>query len=117
MLSIATGTRIFVASGATDMRKGFDGLQGLVTGVLEQDPLSGHLFLFVNRRRDKLKILYWDGDGLAIWYRRLEQGTFQMPTLADDQQSAEIRSEELTMLLRGVDLNSVRRRKRFSLAG
>ncbi len=117
MLSIATGTRIFVASGATDMRKGFDGLQGLVTGVLEQDPLSGHLFLFVNRRRDKLKILYWDGDGLAIWYRRLEQGTFQMPTLADDRQSAEIKSEELTMLLRGVDLNSVRRRKRFSLAG
>jgi len=117
MLSIATDTRIFVASGATDMRKGFDGLQGLVTGVLEQDPLSGHLFLFVNRRRDKLKILYWDGDGLAIWYRRLEQGTFQMPTLADDRQSAEIKSEELTMLLRGVDLNSVRRRKRFSLAG
>ena len=69
MLSIATGTRIFVAHGATDMRKGFDGLQGLVSGVLEQDPLSGHLFLFVNRRRDKLKILYWDGDGLAIWYR------------------------------------------------
>jgi hypothetical protein len=69
MLSIATGTRIFVAAGATDMRKGFDGLQGIVSGVLEQDPLCGHLFLFVNRRRDKLKILYWDGDGLAIWYR------------------------------------------------
>lgn len=116
MLSIATGTRIFVAQGATDMRKGFDGLQGLVTGVLEQDPLSGHLFLFVNRRRDKLKILYWDGDGLAIWYRRLEQGTFQMPTVAEDQQSAEIKSEELTMLLRGIDLASARR-KRFSLAG
>lgn len=116
MLSIATGTRIFVAAGATDMRKGFDGLQGLVTGVLEQDPLSGHLFLFVNRRRDKLKILYWDGDGLAIWYRRLEAGTFQMPTIAGDQNSAEIRSEELTMLLRGVDLNSARRRKRYSMA-
>ena len=117
MLSIAAGTRIFVAKGPTDMRKGFDGLQGIITGLLEQDPLSGHLFLFVNRRRDKLKILYWDGDGLAIWYRRLEQGTFQMPTIADDQKSAEIRSEDLTMLLRGVDLNSVRRRKRFSLAG
>jgi len=117
MLSIASGTRIFVAKGPTDMRKGFDGLQGIVIGLLEQDPLSGHLFLFVNRRRDKLKILYWDGDGLAIWYRRLEQGTFQMPTIANDQKSAEIRSEELTMLLRGVDLGSVRRRKRFSLAG
>ena len=68
MLSIASGTRIFVAKGPTDMRKGFNGLQGIITGLLEQDPLSGHLFLFVNRRRDKLKILYWDGDGLAIWY-------------------------------------------------
>ena len=116
MLSITTGTRIFVAAGATDMRKGFDGLQGLVLGTLEQDPLSGHLFLFVNRRRDKLKILYWDGDGLAIWYRRLEQGTFQLPTIAVDDKSAEIRSEELTMLLRGIDFNSARRRKRFSIA-
>ena len=113
MLSIATGTRIFVAAGATDMRKGFDGLQGIVSGVLEQDPLCGHLFLFVNRRRDKLKILYWDGDGLAIWYKRLEQGTFQMPHVADDHKSAEIRSEELTMLLRGIDYRNVRRRKRY----
>ena len=117
MLSIGASTRIFVAKGPTDMRKGFDGLQGVITSVLEQDPLSGHLFLFVNRRRDKLKILYWDGDGLALWYRRLEQGTFQMPAIAEDQKSAEIRSDELTMLLRGVDLQSVRRRKRFSLAG
>jgi transposase len=116
MLSIATGTRIFVAAGATDMRKGFDGLQGLVSGVLEQDPLCGHLFLFVNRRRDKLKILYWDGDGLAIWYRRLERGTFQMPNMTADQKSAEIRSEELTMLLRGIDYSNVQRRKRYSLA-
>ena len=76
MLSIAAGTRIFVAAGPTDMRKGFDGLQGIVTSVLEQDPLSGHLFLFVNRRRDKLKILYWDGDGLAIWYRRARSRNF-----------------------------------------
>lgn len=116
MLSIGTNTRIFVAVGATDMRKGFNGLQGIISGVLEQDPLSGHLFLFINRRRDKLKILYWDGDGLAIWYRRLEQGTFQMATIANDQTSVEIRSDEFMMLLRGVDLNSVRRRKRFSLA-
>jgi transposase len=66
MISIASSTRIFVATSPTDMRKGFDGLQGLVSSVLGQDPLSGHLFLFVNRRRDKLKVLYWDGDGLAI---------------------------------------------------
>ena len=115
MLSIATGTRIFVATGATDMRKGFDGLQGIDTGVLEQDPLSGHLFLFVNRRRDKLKILYWDGDGLAIWYRRLEQGTFQMPRIQDDQKAAEIRSDELMMLVRGIDFDNIHRRKRYAM--
>jgi transposase len=115
MLSIAAGTRIFVSASATDMRKGFDALQGIVSGVLEQDPLSGHLFLFVNRRRDKLKVLYWDQDGLAIWYRRLEQGTYQMPKIAEDRKSAEIRSEELTMLLRGIDLRSIRRRKRMAL--
>lgn len=116
MLNVAADTRIFIALGATDMRKGFDGLCGLIYGALEQDPLSGHLFLFVNRRRDKLKILYWDGDGLAIWYRRLEQGTFQMPKVAADQKSAEIRSVELTMLLRGIDYSNVKRRKRFAIA-
>lgn len=97
------------------MRKGFDGLQGLVCGTLEQNPLSGRLFLFVNRRRDKLKILYWDSDGLAIWYRRLEAGTFQLPQISEDQKSAELRSDALTMLLRGIDYRSVRRRKRYSL--
>lgn len=116
MLSLAPGTRIFFAAGATDMRKGFDGLQGIVTSVLEEDPLCGHLFVFINRRKDKLKVLYWDGDGLAIWYKRLEQGTFQVPHVAEDQTSVAIRSEELTMLLRGIDYQNVRRRKRYSLA-
>lgn len=116
MLAIHSSVRIFMATEPTDMRKGFDGLQGIVTGVLEQDPLSGHLFLFVNRRRDKLKILYWDGDGLAIWYRRLEQGSFQLPRFAESTQQVEIRSDELMMLLRGIDLNRVHRRKRYSLA-
>lgn len=116
MLSIAASTKIFLAAEPTDMRKGFDALQGLVSGQLKKDPLSGHLFLFINRRRDKLKILYWDGDGLAIWYRRLEEGTYQVPKLSQDQKSAEIRSEELTMLLRGIDFSSVRRRKRFAVA-
>lgn len=114
MLSILAGTRVFLATEPTDMRKSFDGLQGLVTDMLKQDPLSGHLFLFVNRRRDKLKILYWDGDGLAIWYRRLEQGTFQLPVVGKDHASVEMRSDELTMLLRGIDFSSVKRRKRYA---
>ena len=115
MLSLAPGTRIFFAAGATDMRKGFDGLSGIVSGTLQADPLCGHLFLFINRRRDRLKILYWDGDGLAIWYRRLEQGTFQLPHVADDQASVELTGAELTMLLRGLDYQNVQRRKRFQV--
>jgi transposase len=105
-----------MATGATDLRKGFDGLSGLIANQLKGDPLSGDLFLFVNRRRDRLKVLYWDVDGLAIWYRRLEKGTFQLPKPAKDVSSMEIRSDEFTMLLRGIDLDSVKRRKRFSLA-
>ena len=116
MISLTANTRIFVASGPTDMRKGFDGLCGLITSVIEQDPLAGSLFLFVNRRRDRMKILYWDGDGLAIWYKRLEQGTFQMPAVSDGQVGIEMRSEELMMLLRGIDYASVKRRKRFAIA-
>ncbi len=79
MLTIATQTRTFITLQATDMRKGFDGLSGLVSDTLKQDPLSGERFLVVNRRRDRMKVLYWDGDGLAIWNRRLEQGTFKSP--------------------------------------
>jgi transposase len=116
MLTIASQTRIFIALHATDMRKGFDGLSGLVSDTLKQDPLSGALFLFVNRRRDRMKVLYWDGDGLAIWYRRLEQGTFQIPSSNDQLNAIEIRSDEFTMLLRGIELSSVKRRKRFQLA-
>lgn len=114
MLSLSPSLRIFLATEPTDMRRGFNGLQGQVSGVLQQDPLSGHLFLFVNRRRDKLKILYWDFDGLAIWYKRLESGTFQLPLLEPDQTHVEMGSDELLMLLRGIDLSS-KRRKRYSL--
>lgn len=116
MISLSASTRIFIALGATDMRKGFDGLSGLVTSQIKQDPLSGAFFLFVNRRRDRMKVLYWDGDGLAIWYRRLEQGTYRLPKASSDASSIEMRSDEFTMLLRGIDLENVKRHKRFSLA-
>lgn len=116
MLSLSASTRIYIALGATDMRKGFDGLCGLVIEQLKQDPLCGALYLFINKRRDRMKVLYWDGDGLAIWYRRLEQGTFRLPKVNPETSSIEIRSDEFTMLLRGIDLTSVKRHKRFSLA-
>ena len=116
MLSLGLAVRIFVCIQPADMRRSFDGLSGMAQDIMKQDPLCGALFVFRNRNRDRLKILYWDKDGLAIWYKRLEQGTFQRPKIAEDQQSAEIRSDELTMLLRGIDLASIRRRKRFAIA-
>ncbi|MEE9394138.1 MAG: IS66 family insertion sequence element accessory protein TnpB [Planctomycetota bacterium] len=115
MISLPTNLRIFVARDPADMRKGFNGLQGLVTTQLEEDPLSGHLFLFLNRRGDRVKVFYWDGDGLAIWYKRLEQGRFQLPPIEDDQSKLEIRSDELAMLLGGIDVRNLKRTKRYSL--
>jgi transposase len=101
MISLQGDTRILIALGPTDMRKGFDALAAIVAHSLKLDPLSGQLFLFFNRRRDKMKILYWDRDGLAIWYRRLEQGTYQVPQADATSHSVEVRAEELMMILRG----------------
>ena len=79
MLNLSTNTQIYLCTAPTDMRKSFDGLSALVTSVINKDLLSGHLFLFLNRRRDRIKLMYWDRDGLAIWYKRLEAGTFETP--------------------------------------
>jgi transposase len=102
----------------TDMRKSFDSLAGLVEQQLGQDPLAGDLFVFRSRRGDRLKLLYWDGDGLAIWYKRLEEGTFVFPTpdpqrLPIGEHGLVIRPAELAMLLDGIDLTNVKRRKRY----
>ena len=80
MLSFSRTTRVFLATQPTDMRKGFDGLFALVENVIQEDPFSGHLFVFRNARRDRLKLLWWDRDGLAIFYKRLEKGSYQFPT-------------------------------------
>ncbi len=124
MLSVSRTTRVFLATEPTDMRKGFDGLFALVENVIEENPFSGHLFVFRNRRRDRLKILWWDRDGPAIFYKRLEKGAYQFPTdvrterreTSGDSQASprcEIRADELSMLLEGIDLASVKRRKRY----
>lgn len=117
LIGLAHGLKIYACTQPTDMRKSFDGLSGLVTDLLKADPQSGHLFLFRNRDRDRLKIFYWDRDGCAIWYKRLEQGTYQFPTdiAPKDKQSIsiEITVSQLSLLLGGIDLRSVRERKRF----
>jgi transposase len=111
--------RIFVCTKPADMRKGFDGLSGMVQEFLGQDPLSGHLFLFFNKRRDRAKILFWDRDGLLIVYKRLEAGTFQNldPTSRTEQLSGsaglELSAIDLTLILSGIDLTTARRRKRY----
>ncbi|QDV34417.1 IS66 family insertion sequence element accessory protein TnpB [Tautonia plasticadhaerens] len=113
MLSWPPSVRIFLAARPADMRRGFDGLARMTTEVIRQDPLSGALFVFRNRRGDRLEVLYWAGDGYALWSRRLERGTFRFP--ACDGDAAEIRGADLAMILDGVDLASVRRRPRDAL--
>jgi transposase len=113
MLSLPLPVKIFWSLAPTDMRKSFDGLSAIVAEQLRQDPLSGHLFIFTSRRRDRVKLLYFERGGLAIWYKRLEEGTFAVPRPAGDSQSVQLSSDELALLLSGVDLASVRRRKRY----
>lgn len=115
MIMLPATVRVFLCTRPTDMRKSFDGLSGLVQECFHQDVLTGHLFLFVNRRRDRIKLLHFDRDGLVIWYKRLEAGSFQMPcTTAPD--GVELKPAELAMILSGIDLNSARQRKRFHAA-
>lgn len=116
MISLPSAVRAFVCTRAVDMRKSFDGLSGLVETCFRQDLLTGHLFLFVNRRRDRIKVLYFDYDGLAIWYKRLEVGTFQVPD-AGDRDGIELDPAQLAMILSGIDLKTARRRQRFQSTG
>lgn len=111
MFGLSAAVRVYLATQPADMRKSFDGLAALVSGILALDPLSGHLFVFVNRRRDRIKILYWDRDGLAVWAKRLERGTFRMPAAGADR--VEMTAAELAALLAGIDLNTARRRVRY----
>lgn len=115
MLSWSPKVRIFLCTRAVDMRKSFDGLHGLVLEVLRQDPLSGDLFVFLNKRRDRLKLLVWDGAGWTILYKRLEAGTFAPP--AGQEDSLALSSAQLSLLLGGIDLTQTRARKRYRRAG
>lgn len=116
MFSVPVHVKIFLAHRPVDMRKGFPGLIALTESVLRQDPLSGHLFVFVNRRRDRIKVLYWGGSGFWIGYHQLQQGRFQIPAAGDEQTGVEISPTQLSMILGGIDLNSARQRLRFDLS-
>jgi transposase len=113
MLSLPPTTRIWLAVQAADLRKSFDSLAALVRDGLQGDPLSGDIFVFRNKAADRIKLLIWEEDGYAIWYKRLERGTFRFPAPADGCPQVEIRAADLIMLLAGVDLSSVKRSQRY----
>lgn len=124
MIGLPPSTRVFLCLPPTDMRKSFDGLAALAVDVVRQEPLSGHLFVFRNRREDRIKVLYWDRTGFCLFYKRLEQGTFRFPrgldtttatTPADTKplSAREVDAADLAMILEGIDLNDAVRRKRY----
>jgi len=114
VLNFPPSIKIYLHTAPTDMRKGIDGLGGIVRGQFEEDPTTGHLYLFVNRRRDRMKMLYWDGTGFWVFYKVLEQGTFEVKQTGDDRLT--IDATELAMLLGGVSLEQIKRRKRYERA-
>ncbi len=111
MIPVTGGTRLFLFRGRVDMRKGFDGLSGMVEEHFTASLFSGALFIFLNHRRDRVKILYWDSGGLALWYKRLERGRFRMPEKREGA-AVELTRAELSMLLEGITPLRVDRRYR-----
>jgi transposase len=113
MLSFPPAVRIWLATNPADLRKSFDGLAELVRQHLDNDPLSGHVFVFHNKRSDRVKLLYWDEDGFVIVYKRLEAGTFHFPAASEGQRGVSMRAADLAMLLDGVDWQKAKRSKRY----
>ena len=113
MLSLPPAVRIWLSTRPADLRKSFDGLAALVRDGLRGDPLSGDIFVFRNKSADRIKLLIWEEDGYAIWYKRLEKGSYRFPVAADGDAQVEVRAADLIMLLAGVDLASVRRSRRY----
>ena len=113
MIHLPASVRVYLCTSPCDMRRSFDGLHALVTGAMKLDAFAGHLFVFANRRKDRVKILYWDRDGFAVWAKRLEEGTYAMPFEEGDAPRREITAQELGALLSGIDLSVAKRRKRY----
>ena len=116
MVPFSSARQYYLYRQPTDMRKSFNGLTGIVRNELGSDPVKGDVYIFINRRRDRIKLLVWDRSGFVIYYKCLERGTFELPQFDKQRQSYQMKWEELVLILEGVALKSVRRRKRFSLA-
>ena len=115
MLSLPSLVKIYLHAMPVNLHYSFDRLAGIVRDEMGRDPLSGHLFVFRNRRGDRIKLLFWDDDGWMIFYKRLEKGVFKFPPIASDTRSLQVSVSDLSLLLWGIEPGSVRRQKRFSL--
>ena len=113
MLHLSPACQYYLYRGSTDMRKGFDSLSGLVSSQMQLNTLSGSVFIFLNRKHNQVKLLLWEGDGFALYYKRLEKGTYELPAMDYKNDSLSISSEQLQLILQGISLKSVRRRKRY----
>ena len=114
MIHLPASVRVYLCTTPCDMRRSFDGLYALVSGVMQLNAFEGHLFVFSNRRRDRIRILYWDRDGFALWSKRLEEGTYASPFAESAvERRREITAQELAALLSGIDFSQARRRKRY----
>ena len=114
MIHLPASVRVYLCLTACDMRKSFDSLAALVRSQMELDPLGGHLYVFWSGRKDRVKILYWDRDGFAVWAKRLEEGTYALPFCESGEVRRAITAQELAALLSGIDLNQAKRRKRYN---
>jgi len=117
VLLLPSAVRIHLAVDAVDMRNSIDGLFGLVQRSLAEDPYSGHLFVFLSKRRDRVKVLAWDGGGFILFYKRLEAGRFRLPALKEGATVVHLDATQLAMLLDGIDVSGVRRPKRWQPPG
>ncbi len=114
MIQLPAGTKIWIAAGVTDLRRGFDGLAAATRQIIREDPLSGHLFAFVNRRRNRLKILLWQPSGYLLLFKRLEHGCFKLPQApSPGQRHLVMEPADLALMMEGIDLRGARRRKRW----
>lgn len=113
MLSLNGSYRYYLKREYTDLRKSFDSLSGIVSSELGRNPLSGDVFVFMNRRRNQVKLLHWEGDGFSIYYKRLERGTYELPELSKTANHVELTNDALLFILRGISLRSIKRRVRY----
>ena len=114
MLHLSAACRYYLYTGATDMRKGFDSLSGIITAQMNHNAMSGAVFIFFNKKRNQVKLLLFEGDGFALYHKRLERGTYELPACGDDKQAGiSITNEQLQLILQGISLKSIRKRKRY----